>query len=104
MDIVICLVTCPSKEVGAALAKLVVGERLAACVNVIDGVQSVYQWKEEVAVDNETLLMIKTTADRVNALRERILENHPYELPEFVVLNPSSVSEPYAQWVFQSVR
>jgi periplasmic divalent cation tolerance protein len=104
MDIVICLVTCPSKEVGSALARLVVTEKLAACVNIIDGVQSVYQWKEEVAVDNEALLIIKTSAEKIEQLRARILENHPYELPEFLTLSPSGASEHYARWILESVQ
>lgn len=104
MDIVICLVTCPSKEVGSALARLVVTEKLAACVNIIDGVQSVYQWKEEIAVDNEALLIIKTAVEKVEQLRLRILENHPYELPEFLTLNPGGASEQYARWILESVR
>jgi periplasmic divalent cation tolerance protein len=99
MDIVICFVTCPSKEVGAALAKMVVAERLAACVNIIDGVQSVYQWKEEIAIDTEVLLIIKTTEAGVDALKARVIENHPYELPEFIALSPSSSSEAYARWI-----
>jgi periplasmic divalent cation tolerance protein len=99
MDIVICFVTCPSKEVGAALAKIVVAERLAACVNIIDSVQSVYQWKDEIVIDSEVLLMIKTTEGRVETLRERMLENHPYDLPEFIVIRSSSSSEAYARWI-----
>ncbi len=104
MDIVVCLVTCPSKEVGAAIARALVNEKLAACVNIVDGVQSVYQWKDEIAVDNEALLIVKTSREKVEQLRSRVLAQHPYELPEFLVLTPSGASEPYTRWILDSVR
>ncbi len=104
MNIRLCLVTCPSKEVASAIAKIVVGERLAACVSIVDGVQSIYQWKGEVAIDQEALLIIKTSVEALEKLRERIFENHPYEVPEFVAWEPGSVSHPYATWVEECVR
>lgn len=103
LNILICLVTCPSREVGSALAKMVVDQRLAACVNIISNVESVYRWKEDVCIEEEVLLVIKTTEEFVEQLKSFILEHHPYEVPEFVVLSPSQVSEPYAQWIFGCV-
>src|SRR5262245_35605965 len=64
------------------IARALVEERLAACVNVVPGVVSVYRWKGVVERENELLLVIKTLADRVDALKARLLELHPYELPE----------------------
>jgi periplasmic divalent cation tolerance protein len=63
-----------------------------------------YQWKGEIAVDSEALLIIKTSSEKVEQLRVRVLEQHPYELPEFLVLHPSAASEPYARWIVESVR
>jgi len=102
-DILVCLVTCPSKEVGTHLATTLVGERLAACVNVIEGVQSVYHWKEEVVVDSEVQLVIKTTADRLERLQAKVLELHPYETPEFIALQPVATERRYADWISDTV-
>jgi periplasmic divalent cation tolerance protein len=103
MDIVVCLVTCPSKEVGQALAKQVVAAQLAACVNILPGVQSVYHWEDSLCIDEEVLLIIKSTAARIEPLERTILEHHPYDTPEFVVLTASHVSERYAAWVGKGV-
>jgi periplasmic divalent cation tolerance protein len=104
MDIVICLVTCPSKEVALPLAKTLVNSRLAACVNIAPGIQSVYRWKEDICIEDEVLLIIKTRNAALPALKEAVLANHPYETPEFVALNPSDVSEGYLKWVVESVN
>lgn len=103
MDIVVCFVTCPSKEVGQALAKQVVGARLAACVNIVPGLQSVYVWQESVCLDEEVLLIIKSSTSSLERLEQCIVENHPYETPEFLVLPTSHVSERYAAWVTESL-
>ncbi len=103
MSIVICLVTAPSEEVGAALAKSLVTQRLAACVNVIPGVQSVYRWKDDIVIDQEVLLIIKTEQSLTERLQQAVLSEHPYDVPEFVVLKPEQVSAAYAQWVSESV-
>jgi periplasmic divalent cation tolerance protein len=103
MSIVICLVTAPSQDVGAQLAKSVVQQELAACVNIIPGIQSIYRWQGEVTLDEEVLLVIKTASDRVGALEAAVRAEHPYEVPEFVVLSADSVSGPYADWVLRSV-
>lgn len=104
MSIVVCLVTCPSKEVGAAIAKRAVEQKLAACVNILSGVQSIYRWKEEVSIDEEVLLVIKTSASLAAQLQSFIEAEHPYEVPEFVALSPSDVSKPYERWVLESVE
>lgn len=85
----------------AALARTLVTEGLAACVNVLPGITSVYRWKGAIEADREQLLVIKTGAERVAALQTRLLELHPYELPEFVVLD-ARASMAYAAWVLES--
>jgi periplasmic divalent cation tolerance protein len=86
----------------------VIHERLAACVNVVGNLTSVYRWsepgeEERVMSDPETLLVIKTTEPLVDALKSRIVQAHPYQVPEFIALSATAVSDAYAQWVINSV-
>ena len=97
----VVLVTAPDPEQGAALARRLVEERLAACVNVVPGVRSIYRWEGEVQEDSEVLLVIKTREDRSEALAARVKEIHPYDLPEVVVLPVVGGSEGYLDWVRQ---
>jgi len=104
MSIIISLVSCPSQEVGSTLAKLLVDRELAACVQILPPMQSVYRWKGEVCIDEEVLLVIKTTSNLKDEARKAIEENHPYEVPEFVVIDASDVSEKYGAWLRHNVR
>ncbi len=101
-EIAIVLTTVGEGFDAHALAVDLVEQRLAACVNIVDRVTSVYRWQGRVTSDGEQLLVIKTVADQVGALRDALMTRHPYELPEFVVLRAASVSEAYAAWVFES--
>jgi periplasmic divalent cation tolerance protein len=103
MDLAICLVTCPSSEVALGLAKSLVDARLAACVQVIPAIKSVYRWKADICIDEESLLVIKTRRQAVAALKQSVLTNHPYETPQFVVIDPSDASSGYLRWVIDSV-
>ena len=100
----IVVTTVNDTEHAAALARRVVDERLAACVNIVPNVRSIYRWQGRVVDEAELLLVIKTAEDMVDALRARLAEIHPYEVPEIVVLSPESVSVPYLSWVRESVR
>jgi periplasmic divalent cation tolerance protein len=102
MHILICFVSAPSPEVAQALAMLVVEQKLAACVSIMPNVRSVYRWKGEVAIDEEVLMVIKTSQARVSELKDAILANHPYETPEFVAVQSTDASKAYADWVFAS--
>jgi periplasmic divalent cation tolerance protein len=88
-------------EVAERLARALVSERLAACVQVVPGVTSVYRWEGEVRAEPESVLWIKVAAERVDELAARIEELHPYELPEFVVLpvDPGMTDARYLGWV-----
>jgi periplasmic divalent cation tolerance protein len=86
-----------------ALAHALVEARVAACVNIVDRIHSVYRWEGKVAADAEQLLLIKTTEDRLEALREELFRRHPYDVPEFVVLPVSGTSAAYGAWVLASV-
>ena len=86
----------------AALARNLVDQRVAACVSIVAEVRSIYRWKNAVEDDREQMLIIKTTAERIDALREALLAAHPYEVPEFVVLD-ADAEGPYADWLLHSV-
>lgn len=85
------------------LAHSLVEARLAACVNLVERVHSVYRWEGSVADDSEQLLVIKTSDERVEALREELFRLHPYQVPEFVVIPIAETSAAYGAWVLASV-
>lgn len=94
----IALVSCPP-EAAESLAAALVEARVAACVNLLPRVRSVYRWKGEVQQDDETLLVIKTTADRFADLRREVLARHPYELPELIAVDITDGHAPYLEWI-----
>ncbi len=91
--------TCPDPETATRLAEAVVAERLAACVNMIHGVRSIYRWEGALEQADEILLLAKTGSDRVDALAARLTELHPYELPEVIAVEASGGSAGYLAWV-----
>src|ERR1043166_4937523 len=99
---VIILTTLGSGTDASAFARVLVADRLAACVNVLPAMTSLYRWKGAIEEDSEQQLVIKTTSDRVAAIASRFQELHPYELPEFIVLN-AEASAAYAEWLAASV-
>jgi periplasmic divalent cation tolerance protein len=101
---VLVLTTLAADADAAALARTLVDERLAACVNVLPAMTSIYRWQGAVEQDREQQLVIKTTADRLPALEGRIRQLHPYELPEFLVLPSSGGSSAYLHWMRDSTR
>ena len=100
---VVVLVTCPTGAVARRLARQIVRRRLAACVNVLPPVQSVYRWKGNIEQSREALLVIKSTAARFQALRRGVLALHPYDVPEIIALPIVAGHPPYLAWVRQSV-
>lgn len=101
---VVVLTTAPDVGTAERLASDLVEARLAACVNVVGGVTSIYRWKGALTRDGEVFLVIKTRAERVDALRDRLVESHPYEVPEVLVLPVSSGHAPYLAWIDESVE
>jgi periplasmic divalent cation tolerance protein len=100
---VVALTTAGSAADAERIARALVEGRHAACVNVVPGVVSIYRWKGAIERDDEQLLVIKTRADRVEALREALVALHPYELPELLVLPVEAGHPPYLAWVRESV-
>ena len=101
---VIVLTTLPAEGDAEKLALQLVEERLAACVNVLPQMRSVYRWKGAVERADECQLVIKTTRARVTALEARIRQLHPYDVPEFVVLPIDSGGADYLSWLTESTR
>ena len=100
---IVVLCTIGSAEDAERLARAVVERGLAACVSVVPGVTSVYRWKGEIARDAEWLLVMKTSAARFEALREAVVELHPYDVPEVVGLPIEHAHAPYLEWIDESV-
>lgn len=102
-DVVLILTTVPADDRGEVIARTLVDERLAACVNLLAPMTSFYRWEGTVERDVERQLIVKTTRDRVLAIQERLAQLHSYELPEFVVLPVSDGSTGYLEWVRNQV-
>ena len=98
----IVFITAPDLKVGRGLAKEILEGRLAACVNIVSGVESHYWWEGELCAEGEVLLMVKTVAERLGVLEELVMEQHPYDTPEFVVLGIERGSERYLKWLEES--
>lgn len=103
-DLQIVWCTVPDVETGRKIADHLVEYGLAACVNLIPGLQSIYRWDGETRHDNESLLMIKTTSKRYEKLQEAILALHPYELPEIIAVPLTSGLPGYLDWLKNSCK
>jgi periplasmic divalent cation tolerance protein len=101
---VVVLVTAPSADAAAGMARTLVEEGLCACGNVIPGIRSIYRWEGKVQDEAEVLLVIKTERRAVPDLKLRLLELHPYQVPELLVLPVEDGLAPYLEWVAASVR
>uniref|UniRef100_K7C2I1 Protein CutA n=1 Tax=Pan troglodytes TaxID=9598 RepID=K7C2I1_PANTR len=94
-------VTCPNEKVAREIARAVVEKRLAACVNLIPQITSIYEWKGKIEEDSEVLMMIKTQSSLVPALTDFVRSVHPYEVAEVIALPVEQGNFPYLQWVRQ---
>lgn len=99
----VVLVTAPPEH-APRIAESLVAQRLAACVNLLPAVRSVYRWQDEVQQGEECLLLIKTAADSFESLRRAVLQIHPYDLPEVIALPLTAAHAPYLAWILQSSR
>ena len=98
------LTTCGSLEEARSIAQTLVERQLAACVNIAPQIESVFRWHGEVETSTECLLVIKTTADAFDRLREALTELHSYELPECIAIAIEDGSTAYLDWIGESVR
>jgi periplasmic divalent cation tolerance protein len=98
----VVLVTVPNREEGERIAEIVVGEQLAACVNVVGPIRSIYRWEGAICRDEEFLLIIKTIQERYPDLERRILATHPYQTPEVIALPIVAGADAYLSWLRES--
>jgi periplasmic divalent cation tolerance protein len=103
-ELLIVLCACPDPEAAISIAHTVVDEFLAACVNILPGIRSIYRWNDAVQDEPEALMILKTTVDRWPALQERLLALHPYEVPEVVAIPTAGGHDAYFQWVAAGTR
>lgn len=103
-ETVIVLVTCPTAESAKKIANSLVQEKLAACVNIIPQVNSIYFWEGKIQDDSELLLLIKTTEDSIAALEKELFKIHPYTTPEFIVLKTQYVAAKYQSWLGEILK
>ena len=100
----IVLTTAGSEEEAQKIARHLVEKRLAACVNIVPQIESIYRWQGKVESAREWLLLVKTTQERFSAVRDAIRELHSYDVPECVVLSIEAGSSDYLQWLADSVQ
>src|SRR5262245_40566768 len=103
-DAVVVLVTAPTADKAAELARTLVEEQLAACGNVLPGLRSIYRWEGKVHDEPEALLILKTRASLFEEMRARIIALHPYQVPEVLRLDVADGHLPYLQWIADNVR
>lgn len=98
------LVTVGDEEVAERIASALVADRLAACVNIVDSIRSIFRWKGSIEKDCELLLLIKTWQDRFDDVRRKVLDLHTYDLPEIIALRIDEGHAPYLEWLFTASR
>jgi periplasmic divalent cation tolerance protein len=98
-DCIVVLVTVPDHNIARKVSKAVLTARLAACVNVLPGIQSMYWWEGKIADEQEVLLLIKTTEARFESLSQTIRSAHPYEVPEIVAVPVVRGLPQYIEWI-----
>lgn len=99
----VIFVTASNKDEAASIAEALVSERLAACVNIVSQIESVYRWEGKITRDSETLMIIKTTDERYQDIERRVKELHSYSVPEVIALRIERGSEGYLNWLRDSV-
>src|SRR5262245_56463562 len=102
--VVLILTTVPDEEAGESIARALVEEHLAACVNVLAPMVSIYRWQGAIERAEEWQVLIKTTQDRVPAVEARVRQLHPYELPEFIALPVAIGGADYLAWIRTETR
>lgn len=93
-----------SPDEASSLGRRLVDEQLAACVNIIPNITSIYRWQDEVCEDEETTLLIKTTDEGYDELAEKLSQYHSYDVPEIIAVDTTEVFPAYAEWVHDQVR
>ena len=100
----IVLTTVDKSTLAAKIAETIVKKELAACVNIVPNIKSVYRWKNKIETANEFLLLIKTTQSKIDSIEATIKKLHTYSIPEFIVLEIKDGSTDYLEWVLDSLK
>lgn len=104
MESIVVFVTCDSARGARVIARALVQKRLAACVNIMGSLKSIYRWKGRIESANEVLMFIKTTRAKFAALEDEIRRLHSYDTPEIIALPICEGSKPYLKWLRECVR
>jgi periplasmic divalent cation tolerance protein len=102
MEVLIAFCTFPNAETARHISHQLVTEKLAACANILPGVESIYRWKEKIEQGDETLVFFKVSEDRQAAFQEKLRSLHPYEVPEIIFVPVSAGLPAYLRWVAES--
>lgn len=102
MEINLILVTCPDFETASGISEALIEQKLAGCVNIIPGLTSIYRWENKVERSQEVLMLIKTKAELRSELKEKLLKIHPYDTPEFIVVDSLHVEQKYKDWLIEA--
>ena len=100
---IVVFITTPNREEAARLADMLVGSRLAACVQILPEIESVYRWKGKIEREAEVLLLAKSTSEKFDELDRQVRAIHSYETPEILAVPSEAISEPYGKWLADSV-
>ena len=100
--VLLALSTFPDQETAREISSKLVTKKLAACANILPGVESIYRWKEQIESGNETLVLFKLSEDRQSEFQEKLRSLHPYEVPEIIFLPISSGLPEYLRWVTEN--
>ena len=101
-EAIVVLMTAPTTGEASEIARMLVAERLAACVQILPEIQSIYRWQGEVQNEKEVLLLAKTIASRFDELESKVRAMHSYETPEIIALPVTAASEPYLKWLLEN--
>ena len=100
--VLLALSTFPDQESARRISNELVTKKLAACANILPGVESIYRWKEKIESGNETLMLFKLSEDRQSAFQEKLRSLHPYDVPEIIFVPISSGMPEYLRWVTEN--
>ena len=101
---IIVFCTSPSSEISNQIAEECIRKKIAACCNIIPGINSIYEWEGKVEKSEEQLLLIKSTEDNFKVIENTINSIHPYDVPEIISVKLNDGNEPYLKWINQSIR
>ena len=103
-EAMVVFTTLPTAEKAVEISRTLVQERLVACANLLPAIRSIYRWEGKLNDDNEVLVLLKTRAELLEKLKRRLVELHPYELPEMIALRVESGHAPYLEWIASETK